>query len=151
LLPKFEVSIRLVAGLSGEENRPSFKRTQDTADGDLRDQIAQLEADIEQLDDTLERCRKAMLFSKLAMGAGAICILAYILDAARPAPMVMVAAIAAVIGGMVVYGSNHSTSNQAAKAMNGAERLKSELIDRLNFRTVRERGRNEVNGLNRLQ
>ena len=33
-------------------------------DGDLRDQIARLEADIEHFAERLERCRKAMLLSK---------------------------------------------------------------------------------------
>ena len=32
------------------------------ADGDLRDQIAGIESDIEQLAERLDRCRKAMLF-----------------------------------------------------------------------------------------
>jgi hypothetical protein len=37
------------------------------ADGDLHDQIARLEVDIEQLAEGLGRCRKAMLLSKAAM------------------------------------------------------------------------------------
>ena len=48
-------------------------------DGDLRDQIARLESDIEQLAESLEGCRKAMLISKLVIAAGGICILAYFL------------------------------------------------------------------------
>ena len=36
------------------------------AAGNLRDQIARLEADIEELADSLDRCRKAMLLSKIA-------------------------------------------------------------------------------------
>ena len=48
-------------------------------DRDLRDQIARLESDIEQLADGLERCRKAMLLSKIAIVGGGICILAYFL------------------------------------------------------------------------
>ena len=47
--------------------------------GDLRDRIARLEADIEQLADSLDRCRKAMLLSKAAIAAGAILVLAYFL------------------------------------------------------------------------
>jgi cell division septum initiation protein DivIVA len=42
------------------------------ADGDLRDQIARLEAEIEELAKTLEGCRKAMLLSKAAIAAGGI-------------------------------------------------------------------------------
>ena len=71
------------------------------ADGDLHEQIAQIESDIEQLAQTLEKCRKAILFSKVAIGAGAIWILAY-LGAIRFDPTMMIAAIAAVIGGVVI-------------------------------------------------
>jgi hypothetical protein len=41
------------------------------ANGDLRDQIARIESDIEQLAKTLDRCRKAMLLSKVAIAVGA--------------------------------------------------------------------------------
>ena len=41
------------------------------ADRELSDQIARIEADIEQLADSLDRCRKAMLLSKVAIAAGA--------------------------------------------------------------------------------
>ena len=37
------------------------------ADAELRDQIARLKSDIEQLAEALERCRKAMLLSKVAI------------------------------------------------------------------------------------
>jgi hypothetical protein len=67
-------------------------------DGDLRDQIARLESDIEHLAEGLERCRKAMLFSKVAIGAGGVCILAYFLGI-RLDPTIVVGALAAIIGG----------------------------------------------------
>ena len=41
------------------------------ADGDLRDQIARIEANIEQLAEGLDQCRKAMLLSKVAIAVGA--------------------------------------------------------------------------------
>jgi hypothetical protein len=40
------------------------------ADGDLHDQIARLEADIEHFAEGLDRCRKAVLLSKVAIAAG---------------------------------------------------------------------------------
>jgi hypothetical protein len=46
------------------------------ADGDLRDQIAGIGADIDELAKTLDGCRKAMLFSKAAIAGGGIWILA---------------------------------------------------------------------------
>jgi hypothetical protein len=105
------------------------------AAGHLRDQIAQLA-------ETLERCRKAMLVSKAAIGAGAIWIVAFLVGAVGLMPPAMVGAIAAVIGGVVLYGSNSSTAVQAAEAMKDAERLRAKLIDNVDPRTVGGGARN---------
>jgi len=67
------------------------------ADGDLRDQIAHLEADIEQLADGLDQCRKAMLLSKVAIAAGGVWIGAYLLGVVRFEPATIIAALAAII------------------------------------------------------
>jgi len=47
-------------------------------------------------------------------------------------------AISAVIGGTVVFGSNTSTSKQAAVAIKTAEALRAELIGKMNLRLVGE-------------
>jgi hypothetical protein len=105
-------------------------------DGDLRDQISRIEADIDQLAKTLDGCRKAMLLSKVAIAAGGIWLLGYFLGAFRFDPMLMVGAIAACIGGTVILGSNSSTSQQTIAAMKAAETERDELIDRINPRAV---------------
>ena len=51
------------------------------AHGDPRDQIARLQADIEQLAKTLEGCRKPMALSKVAIAAAGFWTLAYLLGA----------------------------------------------------------------------
>jgi hypothetical protein len=112
------------------------KRARHMVDSDLRDQITQLEADIEQLAETLERCRKAMLLSKLSIGVGAVWMLAYLVGAVGFVPAAMVGAIAAIIGGIVVFGSNSTTSKQTMAAMKDAETLRTRLIDRIDPRTV---------------
>ena len=99
------------------------------ADGDLRDQIAHLEADIEQLAQAFERCRKAMALAKVAIAAGAIWISAYFLGAIWFEPATMIGALAAIIGGVVVFGSNSSTSKQTMAAMKAAETQRAKLID----------------------
>lgn len=114
------------------------------ANCDLPDQIARLEVDIEQLAETLERCRKAMLVAKVAIGAGAIWILAYAIGVVMFGPATMIGAIAAVVGGVVLYGSNASTSKEAAAAMADAERLRAGLIDKLDPQTVGARARNQL-------
>ncbi|MGC1591943.1 MAG: hypothetical protein WA770_17750, partial [Pseudolabrys sp.] len=103
-------------------------------DGDLRDQIARLESDIEQLAEGLERCRKAMLLSKEAVTAGGICILAYFLGPIRFDPTILIGALAAVIGGVVGFGSNSSTAKQAMAAMKDAEAQRAKLIGMIDLR-----------------
>jgi hypothetical protein len=105
-------------------------------DGDLHDRIAHLEADIEQLADGLDRCRKAMLLSKVAIGAGGALLLAYFLGAISFDPAILIGALAALIGGIVVFGSNLSTSKQITAAMKAAETQRAELIDIIDPRAV---------------
>ncbi len=100
-------------------------------DGALRDQITRLESDIEQLAEGIDRCRKAMLLSKVAIAAGAILVPAYFLG--RFDPTIMIGAIAAVVGGIVVFGSNSSTLKQTMAAMKDAESQRAKLIDRIDF------------------
>ncbi|MGA7583675.1 MAG: hypothetical protein WBW59_20675 [Pseudolabrys sp.] len=111
----------------------------DMVDGDLRDQIARLESDIEQLAEGLERCRKAMLLSKGAVTAGGICILAYFLGPIRFDPTILIGALAAIIGGVVVFGSNLATSKQTLAAMKDAEAKRTELIGMIDLRSVGSR------------
>jgi len=84
-------------------------RCQMDDDGDLHEQILHIEAHIEELTDIMERCRKIVLISKVAIAAGGILILATIIGAVGFDPTVLIGAIAAVIGGTVVFGSNTST------------------------------------------
>jgi hypothetical protein len=106
------------------------------ADGDLHDQIARIEADIEHLTQGLDRCRKAMLLSKVAIAAGGILILAYFLGAMSFDPAILIGALAAIIGGVVVFGSNSTTSKQIMAAIKAAEIRRAELIEMIDLRTV---------------
>jgi hypothetical protein len=45
-------------------------------ENDLREQILQVEADLEELTDAVDRCRKIILISKAIIAAGATLILA---------------------------------------------------------------------------
>ena len=47
------------------------------ADDDLRDQILRLEAQIDELTEIIESCRKVILVSKVAIAAGGIWLLAF--------------------------------------------------------------------------
>ena len=63
-------------------------------------------------------------------------VLGYFLGAIRFDPTLMVGAIAATIGGVVILGSNSSTSQQTIAAMKAAETERDELIDMINPRSV---------------
>jgi hypothetical protein len=91
---------------------------------------------IEELADVIERCRKIILISKAAIAAGATLVLAIIIGAVGLDATVLVGAIAAVIGGAVVFGSNTSTLKQTTTAMNAAEARRTELIERIDLRVV---------------
>jgi hypothetical protein len=107
-------------------------------DDDLREQILSLEVQIEELAETVESCRKIILISKAIIAVGGILILAMAIGMVRFDPMVMIGAIAAIIGGTVVFGSNTSTSKQTMAAMKASEALRAELISKIDLRMVGE-------------
>jgi hypothetical protein len=105
-------------------------------EGDPGQQIARLEARIEELAEAIESCRKIILISKGAIAIGGLLIVIAVLGVIRLDPMVTIASIAAIIGGIVVYGSNASTADQATAAMQAAEAHRAELIGRIDLRVV---------------
>ena len=108
--------------------------------GDPRDAISQLEAHIEELAKTIERCRKIIVAAKIAIVVGAVVILALMLGTVRFNPAAMVAAMAAVIGGVVVLGSNASTAQQATAELKTAEARRAELIGGIELRVIASPG-----------
>src|SRR5262245_9814575 len=105
-------------------------------DGDLHEQILHIEAHIEELADIVERCRKIILISKVAIAAGGILILVTIIGAVGFYPTVLIVAIAAGSGAMVVLGSNPGTLKQTMTDMKAAEAHRTELISRMDLKVV---------------
>ena len=62
--------------------------------------------------------------------------MALIIGAVGFDPTVLIGAIAAVVGGIVVFGSNTSTLKQTTTAMKAAEAYRTELISRMDLRVV---------------
>jgi hypothetical protein len=102
----------------------------------VSDEIARLEIKIDDLARSLEKCRKAILVSKLAIAAGGLWAAALFAGALGPQPLSVIGAITAVIGGIVGYGSNSSTARETLAAMKAAEALRAELIGSLDLRPV---------------
>ena len=110
----------------------------DTDDGDPRDQIARLETRLEELAEAMGRCRKIKLISQIAIAGGGLWMAAATIGVIGFDPVAMMAAIAAVIGGTVMYGSNTTTSQEIDAAIEDAEADRAELIGMLKLRVVGE-------------
>ena len=109
---------------------------QDADEGDRREQIRRLEQRIEELAETIERCRKFVLMSKIAIALGGLLALTMAFGVIWFDATVMVAAITAVIGGAVLLGSNSSTWDEKAAALQAAEARRAELISEIDLRLV---------------
>jgi hypothetical protein len=120
--------------LSGQEHA----RTERRGHGDLREEIVRLEAEIDELTGVIERSRKVGLIANSAIVVGAMWLLASTVGALSFDPVALISAIAAVIGGIVLFGSNTSTSKQAAARIKAAEARRAELIGRIELRPVGE-------------
>jgi len=110
-------------------------------DDDFRDEIAQLEARSEALTESIERCRKISLAAKLTIAAGAIWIVLVLLGVIAFSPGTIIAAMAAVLGGIVLLGSNATTWTQTDAALHEAEAIRADLIGRIDMRVVDEGAR----------
>jgi uncharacterized membrane protein len=104
--------------------------------GDPHDEIERLEAQIEELGATIENCRKFILAARIATACGGIVLIAMLFGAIRFDATAMVAAFAAVLGGIVVGGSNGSTAKEAAGELAQAEAKRAALIGTINLRLV---------------
>ena len=103
------------------------------------DEIARIEQRIEDLQAAIERCRKLSLAARTAIGAGGLWIALTVTGLVSFVPWLVIAALAAVIGGTVLFGSNSTTWTQAESALKASEAMRSELIDRMDLRVVEER------------
>jgi hypothetical protein len=89
-------------------------------DDEPREQISELEVQIEELAGALERCRKTALASKAAMAFGGILLAATTLGVVTFDPMVMVTGLAALLGGAERTG-------RKARAIETVEEQRTEL------------------------
>ena len=103
---------------------------------DPRARIAQLEVRIEELAGSLERCRRLILLSQASIAVGGLWLLAVAFGALQFTPAAMLCSIAAVVGGIVGFGSNTSTAKQLAAEMKIAEAQRAELIGSIRLRVV---------------
>ena len=103
---------------------------------DPHDEIVQLEARLEQLAAVVESCRKIIVAARAAILLGAALLAALLFGVLRFDLVPFVVAVTAVLGGIVLFGSNSSTRSQAAAELRAAEARRAELIDRIAPRVV---------------
>jgi hypothetical protein len=108
-------------------------------DGDRREEIVRIEAHIEQLAARVESCRKFIFAARIAAAGGGVGLAAMVFGAIRLDLEVMMGFMAALLGGVVVWGSNASTAQEATVEMAAAEAERAALIGQLDLHAVGER------------
>jgi hypothetical protein len=103
------------------------------------DEISRIEAQLEELAEVSERCRKIILVSKAAIGGGVALLLFMMLGLFGSNQVAAIGSIAVVLGGIVSLGSNASTLQQTMAAMSAAEALRADMISRIDLRVVGDR------------
>jgi len=110
-----------------------------TDEDDPIDEISRIEAQLEELAEVRERCRKIILVSKAAIAVGVALLLFMMLGLFGSDQVVAIGSIAVVLGGIVSLGSNISTLQQTMAAMSAADARRSDLISRIDLRVVADR------------
>ena len=100
----------------------------DDKSGDPHDEVVRLEERIEDLAEKIESCRKFILASRITVAGGVLVLGGMLFGAIGFDPGIMAAAVAALFGGIAVWGSNRSTAKQASKESALAESDRSLLI-----------------------
>ena len=100
------------------------------------DDISRIEAQLDELAEISERCRKIILVSKAAIAGGVALLLFTMLGLFGSNQVTAIGSIAVVIGGIVSLGSNVSTLRETMAAMSAAEVSRSDLISRIDLRVV---------------
>lgn len=110
-------------------------------DESVPDQVAQLEARIEELTASIERCGKIAVGAKIAIAAGGAWFALFMLWLLPFDATAFVAATAAVLGGVVLLGSNATTRAQTEADLHAAETARADLIGTIELRVVGEEPR----------
>jgi len=107
-------------------------------------EISRIEAQLEELAEVSDRCRKFILASKAAIAGGGALLLLMILGLFGSSPVAAIGSIAMVLGGIVSLGSNISTLRQTMADIDDAEAIRSELISRIDLRVVGDRDKARI-------
>ena len=107
--------------------------------GNHRNEIMRLEAQIDELAARIESCRKFILVGRIAVAGGCAVLIAMLNGAIQFDPALIGVAITAVLGGIVAAGSNRSTAKEAMYELTLAEAKRTSLIRQIDLRLVANR------------
>lgn len=99
-------------------------------------EIARLEERIEELRQALERCDKLVWAARIAIAGGALWFVLALAGILTFSATGFVGALAALLGGFVLAGSNKTTREQTEAALHEAEDRRRALIDTMRLRLV---------------
>jgi hypothetical protein len=108
----------------------------DLESADPHEEVVHLEEHVEELAAKIESCRKFILAARIVVAGGGAVLAAIAAGAIRSEFEIMAAAIAALLGGIVVWGSNSSTAKEATKELAAAESDRAALIEPINPRVI---------------
>ena len=106
---------------------------------DQHEQIARLEAEVDQLIEAAERCRKISMAAKAAVATGLPLLMISMLG--WLGPLALILGLTAVLGGIVLLGSNQRTWDDTLADIRLREAQRAELIDDLGLESVHDGGR----------
>jgi hypothetical protein len=104
--------------------------------GDPHDEIERLEAKIEELAAKIESCGKFILAGRIAIAGGGIALVAMLFGVILPDLTWMAGAMAAILGGIVLFGSNNSTAKECARELANIEAERAALIGEIDLRVI---------------
>jgi type III secretory pathway component EscV len=100
---------------------------------DAHRQITELEAEIDQLQEDIARCRKISLVAKTVfIGGCATVLFGFLADS----PLAVVVAIGTVLGALALMGSNNRTQDEIVAALNEHEARRSATIDGIQMKML---------------
>ncbi|HWK95436.1 MAG TPA: hypothetical protein VNR39_08440 [Pseudolabrys sp.] len=101
-------------------------------------EITRLEERIEELRQALDRCDKLAWAARVAIAGSALWFALVLLSILMFSPAGFAGAMAALLGGFVLAGSNKTTREQTEAALQQAEDRRRALIDSMRLRLVEE-------------
>jgi hypothetical protein len=107
-----------------------------TQDTDAQARIDAIERETERLGEVIESCSKGMQIAKALMTIGALCLLTGLIGLLQLNAAASVMSFGAIIGGIVWYGSSHSTRLEARERLVKINAERSKAIDTLDFRSI---------------